>query len=125
MDTRTKILSVDSLADLRRRAARLKVVTGYFDPLLAAHARRLAQLRRPAETLLVIVTEPDRPLLPARARAELVAALAAVDYVLPAGADCEELLAALRPDELVREEAADEIRRRELIRRVHERQRAV
>lgn len=125
MDTRTKILTVESLDELRRRATRLKVVTGYFDPLLAAHARRLGELRRLGETLVVIICEPDRPLLPAAARAELVAALAVVDCVLLAGADLEQLLARLKPDELVREEAADEARRQELIRHVHERQRAV
>jgi len=122
VDTRSKIISVDSLDDLRRRASRLKVVTGHFDPLLAAHARRLAALKQPGETLVVVITEPDRPLLPAPARAELVAALAVVDCVMLAGADLEQLLARLKPDELVREEAADEARRADLIRRVHGRQ---
>lgn len=125
MDTRTKIVSVESLEELRRRAKRLKIVTGYFDPLLAAHVRRLGELRRPGETLVVIISEPDRPLLPAAARAELVAALAVVDCVLLAGADLEQLLARLKPDELVREEAADEVRRQQLIRHAHERQRAL
>jgi len=96
------------------------VVTGYFDPLLAEHARRLEGLRGPNETLLVVVRDPEHPLLPARARAELVAALRAVDLVVVA-ADVDELVRALQPDELVRGEAADEACRQELIRHVQNR----
>ena len=55
------------------------VVRGYFDPLLSAHAMRLAACGRP---LAVIVADPDRPLLPLAARQLLVAALACVDCVV-------------------------------------------
>jgi hypothetical protein len=58
-------------------------VIGHFDPLLAAHARRLQELAVPGTILVVAVSDPPDPLLPAGARAELVAALAAVDYVVP------------------------------------------
>jgi bifunctional ADP-heptose synthase (sugar kinase/adenylyltransferase) len=122
VDTRTKILSPAEAESLRARAARLKVVTGYFDPLLAAHARRLAELKQPGETLLVVVTEPEHPLLAAAARAELAAALAVVDCVMLAGADLPRLLETLRPDELIREEAADERRKQELADLVRRRQ---
>ncbi len=108
---------------LRERTQRLKVVTGYFDPLLADHARRLQRLRGPEDTLLVVVRDPERPLLPARARAELVAALRAVDFVVPAAGELSELLSSLQPDEVIHEEAADEARRQELIRHVQERHR--
>jgi len=57
-------------------------VTGYFDPLLAEHVRRLAQNTAPGQLLVVEIANPESPLLPQRARAELVAALSMVDYVV-------------------------------------------
>jgi len=57
-------------------------VAGYFDPLLAEHARRLNEHVAPGRLLIVEVMNPARPLLAQRARAELVAALAMVDYVV-------------------------------------------
>lgn len=120
MDTRVKIVGPERLEAVRRDARRLKVVTGYFDPLLACHARRLAALRRAGETLVVVVRDLAPALLPLRARAELVAALAVVDWVV-AAEDPEPIIAALRPDELVREEQADLERREELIRLVRSR----
>jgi hypothetical protein len=44
--------------------------------------RRLAREREPGRLLVVEVTNPAQPLLAQRARAELVAALAMVDYVV-------------------------------------------
>lgn len=96
------------------------VVSGYFDPLLAGHARRLAEIAAPGGFLMAVVTEPERPILPARARAELVAALAVVDYVVSAE-DGAELLAQLPADRVFREEAADLRRAQELVARVHQR----
>lgn len=49
--------------------------------------RRLAQEREPGQALVVEVTNPSRPLLAQRARAELVAALAMVDYVVLCNGD--------------------------------------
>ncbi|MGP0071500.1 MAG: hypothetical protein ACLPWF_06160 [Bryobacteraceae bacterium] len=81
MDTRTKIVPIHEIEDrLQNRAARW--VCGHFDPLLAEHVRRLAQAREPGRLLVVEVTNPAQPLLAQRARAELVAALSMVDYVL-------------------------------------------
>lgn len=57
------------------------MVTGHFDPVLAAHARRLADARNGARSLVVLITEPEEPLLDARARAEVVAGLEIVDRV--------------------------------------------
>lgn len=57
-------------------------VQGRFGPLLAAHVRRLRESAPPGQALVVEVTSPPNPLLPARARAELVAALAMVDFVV-------------------------------------------
>jgi bifunctional ADP-heptose synthase (sugar kinase/adenylyltransferase) len=57
-------------------------VAGHFDPLLAEHVRRLRQYAKPDRLLVVEITNPARPLLAQRARAELVAALGMVDYVV-------------------------------------------
>jgi len=57
-------------------------VSGHFDPLLAEHVRRLRQYDSLNEILVVEVTNPERPLLPQQARAELVAALSMVDFVV-------------------------------------------
>lgn len=57
-------------------------MAGHFDPLLAEHVRRLSEHAAPGRLLVVEITNPARPLLPQRARAELVAALAMVDYVV-------------------------------------------
>ena len=57
-------------------------LTGHFDPLLAEHARKLRERVAPGQTLVVEITNPENPLMPQRARAELVAALEAVDYVV-------------------------------------------
>lgn len=81
MDTRSKI--VDTKEVLKRTNGKpIRWVSGYFDPLLAEHARRLRRLRTPGTALAVVIEDPPQPLLPQRARAELVAALAAVDYVV-------------------------------------------
>lgn len=81
MDTRTKIIERSELERrLGDRPARR--VSGHFDPLLAGHVRRLAQAREPGQALVVEVTNPQHPLLPQRARAELVAALSMVDFVV-------------------------------------------
>ena len=81
---------------LREEGKTLKLAVGYFDPVLAAHARRLKDAREDAAALAVIVADPPRPILPARARAELVAALDVVDYVvLPGDEPLEELVARL------------------------------
>lgn len=56
-------------------------MTGYFDPMVAWHAQRLAQIKRAGAPLLVMVATPENAILPARARVELVASLNVVDYV--------------------------------------------
>lgn len=57
------------------------VVSGYFDPLIAWHAERLTQLKPIGQKLLVLIDTRDHAILPAAARAVLVAGLRAVDYV--------------------------------------------
>ena len=110
---------------LREEGKTLKVVVGYFDPVLAAHARRLMDAREGAAALAVIIADPPRPILPARARAELVAALEAADYVvLPGDEPLEGLVARFDGAEVLRGEAADLELTEKLIQHVHTRQRA-
>jgi glycerol-3-phosphate cytidylyltransferase-like family protein len=81
LDTRAKILKRDEIAGrLGNRTARW--ICGYFDPLLAEHVERIARAREAELALVVEVTNPRQPLLEQRARAELVAALAMVDFVV-------------------------------------------
>ena len=77
MDTRAKI--VETLPQVDG-----KVVVGYFDPMHAGHARRLRELAN-GGSIAVIVADPAEPILPARARAELVASLDCVSHVVIGG----------------------------------------
>jgi bifunctional ADP-heptose synthase (sugar kinase/adenylyltransferase) len=76
VDTRTKII------ERERAPAGAVWFAGHFDPLLAEHARMLHDLKSPGQLLVVEITNPARPLLAQQARAELVAGLADVDYVV-------------------------------------------
>ena len=125
MDTRTKIITSEQAESLARESSDATVITGHFDVLLLAHARELDYIRAhfPDALLFVALTAPEQPLLSDRARAELVAALAVVDYVV----SLEErqmatLLAAFRADRIIRLEATHERQMRELIQHAHRRQ---
>lgn len=97
-----------ALAD-RLRAARRRIVlaNGVFDLLHVGHVRYLAAARRLGDVLFVGINGddavrrlkgPGRPLMPAAERAELVAALRAVDHVVVFEDDtADRLLAAIRP----------------------------
>jgi bifunctional ADP-heptose synthase (sugar kinase/adenylyltransferase) len=129
VDTRTKILTwVEAVAAarrLRQEGKGVSLATGWFDPVLAGHARRLGTLSERSAAVMVVVLDPPRPILPARARAELVAALRVVDYVvLPEKGCLEHLLTQLEAAEISRGEIVDEELTRDLIRHVHTRQRA-
>ena len=63
------------------QGADVQVVSGCFDPLLSSHAERLERAKRDGSKLVVVLVEPVEPILPTRARAELVAALRCVDLV--------------------------------------------
>lgn len=92
------------------REAGLKIAfaNGHFDLLHVGHLRYLEAARREADLLVVGVNDdasvarlkgPGRPLVPAVERAELVAALAPVDFVVIfAGDSPADLLAELRAD---------------------------
>ncbi len=112
MDTRGKIVSLDTLRqrldEHRRRNQGIVLANGCFDLLHVGHIRYLEGARREGDVLVVAINSDaseralkgdGRPVLPARARAELVAALRAVDYVVVfEELNVEGLLAALRPD---------------------------
>ena len=115
MDTREKIIDSEKAAaratDLRRQGTSLRVVTGHFDVLVTEHIRRLSEIARGADKLFVVVLDPPVALLSARARAELVASLAMVDYVVPIGEQAsEQWLSSFTAKEIVREESADLVR---------------
>lgn len=127
VDTRCKIIGAARAASLvedARGAGRdILLLTGYFDPLLAAHAERVSELRASGRDrlLMVLVRTPEEPLMPAEARAELVAALSGVDYVVVDEERSVELLHLLKPEEVIDDEAADGQRRREFMSRVRSR----
>jgi rfaE bifunctional protein nucleotidyltransferase chain/domain len=94
----------------RDRAAghRLSLANGCFDLLHVGHVRYLAGAAAEADRLIVAVNGdesvaalkgPGRPLVPAVERAEILAALSSVDYVIVFGeATVERLLRLLTPE---------------------------
>jgi rfaE bifunctional protein nucleotidyltransferase chain/domain len=112
MDTREKIVSREGLhaiLDEHRRAGR-KIVfaNGVFDLLHVGHVRYLQAARAEGDLLIVGINSDastrklkghGRPILTERARATLVAALRAVDYVVIFDElDVNSLLRELQPD---------------------------
>jgi bifunctional ADP-heptose synthase (sugar kinase/adenylyltransferase) len=81
LDTRSKIISRGEARErLGNRPARW--VSADFDPMLAEHVRRLRQFKTDGQALVVEITNPAKPLLSQRARAELAAAVSLVDFVV-------------------------------------------
>lgn len=118
MDTRRKILAWSDARALLE-AAGAPLVTGYFDPLTADHARRLNELAETHGPLFVLLLDPPEPVLPAGARAELAASLACVRCIaLPPPEGAQAALDAMGEGRLLREEAADLERRAALTRHV-------
>ena len=103
---------VAGVAEARRTGKRIVFTNGCFDLMHVGHVRYLAAARAAGDLLVVGVNDdasvrrlkgPERPLVPEAARAEVVAALAAVDYVTIFGEDTPaEVIAALVPDVLVK-----------------------
>lgn len=98
----------EKLAEHQRQGRSIVFANGCFDTLHVGHIRYLEGARREGEILVVGVNAdssvchlkgPGRPILNENARAQLVAALRSVDYVvLFAEPNVETLLEELRPD---------------------------
>ena len=93
---------------LRSQGREIAFANGHFDLLHVGHLRYLRAARRQADALVVGLNDDlsvatlkgeGRPVVPATERAELLAALEPVDYVLIfAGSSPGPVLAELRPD---------------------------
>ena len=85
-------------------------------------AAALAGELRASGAVFALVLDPPQPLLSNRARAELVAALGVIDYVVPAEEQAaRELLSHFHPGEIVGEESADLLRASRLTEHVQRR----
>ena len=98
---------VELVAGDRRAGRTIAFANGCFDLVHAGHIRYLEGAAAEADRLVVAVNDdviaggkgPGRPILPAADRAELVAALRAVDYVTVfPEPTVEALLTLLKPD---------------------------
>ncbi|MFY9398130.1 MAG: D-glycero-beta-D-manno-heptose 1-phosphate adenylyltransferase [Desulfomonilia bacterium] len=113
---RTKILGRSELAtrieDVKARGMKTVFTNGCFDILHQGHVSYLKEARGLGDLLVVGLNSddsvrrlkgPERPINGEEARAEVLSALEAVDYVCIFGEDTPyELIAALRPDVLVK-----------------------
>jgi hypothetical protein len=106
LDTRSKILTLPEITDRRFET----IVMGYFDPVVAGHVERLASLAPVTVSLL----DPPDEILPLRARAELVAALAGVVCVIlgDARSQAQNVIDFTREDLETRAALIDRIRQR-------------
>lgn len=98
----------ERLAPLRAAGRRIALANGHFDLLHVGHLRYLQAARREADLLVVAINDDDsvarlkgagRPIVPAAERAELLAGLVAVDFVVVFSGDSPAaLLDRVRPD---------------------------
>ena len=104
----TDTVLADLVAADRRAGRTIAFANGCFDVLHVGHVRYLEGAKREGDRLIVAVNDddsvralkgPGQPVLPAAARAELVAALRVVDYVVVfPDRTVERLLRLLKPD---------------------------
>jgi rfaE bifunctional protein nucleotidyltransferase chain/domain len=111
--------------DLKRAAKKIVFTNGCFDLLHPGHVKLLEQAKSLGDTLIVGINSDgsvrknkgaNRPVMPAGERAEILAGLAAVDYVVVFDEPTpRELIAAILPNILVKgsDWGADEIVGRE------------
>ena len=128
-----RIVTDDELVHLvaadRRAGRTIAFANGCFDLLHVGHVRYLEGARREADRLIVAVNDDNsvralkgrgQPVMPDAARAELVAALRAVDYVVVfPDPTVERLLLLLRPDVHCKgtDYTVDTVPEREVVRR--------
>ena len=107
-----ELLSADALAarldELRAGGRTVAFANGHFDLLHVGHLRYLRDARAEGDARVVAINDdasvarlkgPGRPVVPAAERAELLAALEPVDFVVVfAGDSPAPLLSRLRPD---------------------------
>ena len=112
MSTALKIMTLDDVSSaiegLRRSGAKIVMANGVFDLLHVGHVRYLEAARRLGDVLVVALNSdrstradkgPTRPIVPESERAELIAALACVDFVLIFDEpDVRAVLSRLRPE---------------------------
>ena len=131
---REKIKGREELAKiiegLKREGKRIVFTNGCFDLLHAGHVTYLEEAREFGDVLVVGVNSdssvrrikgPRRPIVPLEQRMAVLAALEAVDYVVPFEEDTPyELIALLRPHTLVKggDWRAEEVVGRELVEEV-------
>jgi len=113
---RQKILNLEqarrAIRSAHRRGGQVVFTNGCFDLLHLGHVRSLEEASRLGDRLVVGINSDasaralkgkSRPILPARQRAETVAALACVDWVIVfRGRTPENTIRTLRPDILAK-----------------------
>jgi D-beta-D-heptose 7-phosphate kinase/D-beta-D-heptose 1-phosphate adenosyltransferase len=123
----TKAETVARREELRRQGKRVVFTNGVFDILHPGHVRYLAEARRNGDALIVAINSdrsvraikgPERPVHPECERAEVIAALAAVDAAVIFDEDTpHDIISAIQPDVLVKgaDWPADQIVGREIV----------
>ena len=109
----TKEQLVEQLQPLRAGGSRIVFTNGCFDLMHIGHTRYLQAAKVLGDLLVVGVNSdksvrsldkaPDRPIVPEAQRAEVVAALGCVDFVVVfSESDPKALITAVQPDVLVK-----------------------
>ncbi len=109
----TKEQLVEQLQPLRAGGSRIVFTNGCFDLMHIGHTRYLQTAKALGDLLVVGVNSdksvrsldkaPDRPIVPEAQRAEVVAALGCVDFVVVfSEPDPKALITAVQPDVLVK-----------------------
>lgn len=107
-----EVLTLDAvrerIRDLKSQGKRVAFANGHFDLIHVGHLRYLQAARAEGDALVVAINDddsvarlkgPGRPVVPAAERAELLAALTPVDFVVVFQGDSPApLLAELQPD---------------------------